>query len=79
MVQNVESFHNQPIRDVEYCPNRTNNILLTASIDKSAKMIDYRSNSVVQTYRVSYYFAYRNTEAGSKDSNNESSALEYFI
>lgn len=54
MVQNIDSFHNQPIRDVEYCPNRTNNILLTASMDKSAKMIDYRSNSVVQTYRVSY-------------------------
>ncbi|XP_059478039.1 E3 ubiquitin-protein ligase RFWD3-like [Neocloeon triangulifer] len=50
-VRSIDAFHTQPIRDMEYCPNQSNNILLTASLDKSVKLIDYRSNSVVHSYR----------------------------
>jgi hypothetical protein len=50
----MDSFHGQSIRDLQYCPNRSNSILLSGSLDKSSKMIDFRSNSIVQSYRVSY-------------------------
>ncbi|XP_065340454.1 E3 ubiquitin-protein ligase RFWD3-like [Cloeon dipterum] len=52
MVQNIDSFHAQTIRDLAYCPNRDSNLLLTASLDKTAKMVDHRASCVVQTYRV---------------------------
>lgn len=51
-VQTLESLHGKMIRDVAYYPGQQNSLLLTASLDRSAKLVDYRCNLAVQTYKV---------------------------
>ncbi|KAF4519559.1 hypothetical protein B566_EDAN004763 [Ephemera danica] len=51
IAQSIESIHTKMIRDIAYFPTNNNSLLLTASLDRTAKLVDYRCNLVAQTYK----------------------------